>query len=51
VSFDERHDHVSPALGPPMTLAEHGEGLADSGRDTKIDPELAPILLAHDLPA
>ena len=49
VGLHERHDHVGPALETPVTLAEHGEGLADAGRRTKIDPELSPVLLAHGL--
>src|SRR6266851_82812 len=35
--------------GAPVTLAEHGEGLADPGRGAEVDPELSPVLLAHDL--
>ena len=36
VRLDERHDDVGAAFATPMTLAEHGEGLADAGGGTDV---------------
>ncbi len=41
------HDHVGPALGPPVALAEHVEGLPGARRCAQVDPELPTLLLGH----
>ncbi len=38
VGLDQSDDHVGPPLGPPASLIEHGEGLADPGCRPEIDP-------------
>ncbi len=39
VRLDERHDDVGAAVAAPLTLAEHGEGLADAGGGTEVHAE------------
>ena len=40
VRLGERHHDVGAAFGPAMPLAEHGVGLADSGRGSEVDPQV-----------
>jgi len=42
VRLHERHHHVGAALPPAVTLAEHGERLADPGGGAEVDPQLPP---------
>ena len=41
------HHHVGPALGAPVPLAEHVEGLPGACRRAQVDPELPALLLGH----
>ena len=41
VGLDQPDDDVGAALGAAVGLAEHGVGLADPGRRTEVDPQLA----------
>ncbi len=43
VRLDHGGDDVGAALQPAMCLAEHGERLADAGRRTEVDAQLAPL--------
>jgi len=40
VRLGERDDHVSPALGAPVTLAKQGERLPHSRGGTQVNPQL-----------
>ncbi len=57
VGLDEAHDDVGASTGPPPTLVEHGEGLADPRRGAEVDDEHAAMApsrasgLSHGRPA
>ena len=39
VRLDERHDDVGAAIPAPLTLAQHGERLADTGGGADVHAE------------
>ena len=41
MALDEPDHHIGAALLAPLGLLEHGEGLADAGGGTEIDPQLS----------
>ena len=43
VRLGEGDHHFRAALGPPVALAQHGEGLADPRGSAQVDPEEAPL--------
>ena len=46
VGLDQPDDHVGAPVGAAVRLTEHGEGLADAGCGTQVDPQLSA---AHDI--
>src|SRR6185312_832642 len=42
VVLDQADDHVGATGRPPATLAQHGDGLAHSGRRSQVDPQPSP---------
>ena len=43
VRLGEGDHHFRAALGPPVALAQHGEGFADPRGSAQVDPEEAPL--------
>src|SRR5690606_2427732 len=43
MGFDDGGYHIAAAFQPPVRLAEHGVGLADSWRGAQVDPQMPAL--------